>query len=167
MGRCAACCPGHGGEFDWGTVDALTDAAQERGQPKFSSLIGIIFSSSWAKTSRRTIAEYGLDGDRVMTSSVSRVPDFECLPVDRHVGGRLREMRVSRGLDVIFIARALGVPVPLVAAWEQGTKRIPADQMVALAELFFCPLAAFFKGMKGVCLEDAENLLRHQALNSH
>jgi len=52
------------------------------------------------------------------------------------LAGRLRELRVDRSLTQPVVAKALGVSVPLVSAWEHGKYLPSAEHVEAYARLF-------------------------------
>ena len=65
-------------------------------------------------------------------------------PVDRHVGRRIRGKRRALGLSEDDLAKALGVDVARIRAYERGTERVPSEHMVRLSELMEVPLSYFF-----------------------
>ena len=66
------------------------------------------------------------------------------LTIDQHVGKRLQIVRRSHGLSIKTLGRALDVPVETLRRWEDGSKRIPAHQLLQLSQLLSCPLTTFF-----------------------
>jgi hypothetical protein len=72
--------------------------------------------------------------------STSRPPT----QLDLHLGGRLRLLRIARGLSREEVASFLGVTVREVHAHERGLRRIPADRLVDYAELLEVRLSRFF-----------------------
>jgi transcriptional regulator with XRE-family HTH domain len=65
-------------------------------------------------------------------------------PVDRHVGRRIRGKRRALGLTEDDLAKALGIDVARIRAYEQGTERVPSEHMVRVSELMEVPLSYFF-----------------------
>jgi transcriptional regulator with XRE-family HTH domain len=67
---------------------------------------------------------------------------------DRHVGRRVRERRLQRGLSLAEMARALGVSAQQVRKYEAGVNGIPAARLPALATLLGVPTAWFFEELE-------------------
>jgi transcriptional regulator with XRE-family HTH domain len=67
--------------------------------------------------------------------------------IDRHVGSRLRQLRLSRGVDAQDLARRLGISVARLAALEEGRERIAAETMRQLSRILRAPPTEFFTGM--------------------
>ncbi len=65
-------------------------------------------------------------------------------PIDRHVGRRIRGKRRALGLAEGELAKALGVDVNLIRAYEHGTERVPSERLVRLSEIMDVPLSYFF-----------------------
>ena len=63
-------------------------------------------------------------------------------PVDRHVGRRIRGKRRALGLTEEGLAKALGVDVDRIGAYERGTERVPS--MVRISEIMEVSLSYFF-----------------------
>jgi transcriptional regulator with XRE-family HTH domain len=64
--------------------------------------------------------------------------------VDRHVGRRIRGKRRALGLTEDDLAKALGMDVARIRAYERGTERVPSEHMVRLSEHMEVPLSYFF-----------------------
>ena len=67
---------------------------------------------------------------------------------DQHVGRRVRELRVQRGLSLAEVAASLGVSTQQVRKYEAGRNGIPAARLPALAGCLGVPLAWFFDGLE-------------------
>ena len=65
-------------------------------------------------------------------------------PVDRHVGRRIRGKRRALGLTEADLAKALGVEVDTIQAYERGTQRVPSEHLVRLGEFMEVELSYFF-----------------------
>lgn len=65
-------------------------------------------------------------------------------PVDRHVGRRIRGKRRALGLSEDDLAKALGVDVSRIRAYERGIERVPSEHLVRLAEIMEVPMSYFF-----------------------
>ena len=67
--------------------------------------------------------------------------------IDRHVGSRLRQLRLSRGVDRQDLARRLGVSATRLEAFEDGRERISAETMRQLSRILRAPPTEFFAGL--------------------
>lgn len=66
---------------------------------------------------------------------------------DRHVGRRIREARIQRGLSLAELGARLGVSTPQARKYEAGRNAIPATRLPALAAGLGVDLAFFFEGL--------------------
>lgn len=64
-----------------------------------------------------------------------------------HLGMTLESFRLGRSISQEQLAEALRITSADVAAYENGTRRIPPIQLVAMAKLLDHPLSAFFGGI--------------------
>jgi transcriptional regulator with XRE-family HTH domain len=64
--------------------------------------------------------------------------------LDRHLGGRLRVLRISQGLSRAEMAVLLRVSPEEVRAYERGMRRISPARLVEYAELLEVRLSRFF-----------------------
>lgn len=71
----------------------------------------------------------------------------EIHPVDRHVGHRLRLMRVQRGVSQTTLADGLGITFQQIQKYEKGTNRVSASRLHDIAKLLAVPIVAFFDGL--------------------
>jgi transcriptional regulator with XRE-family HTH domain len=67
---------------------------------------------------------------------------------DRHVGRRVRERRVQRGLSLAALAAALGVSTQQARKYEAGVNGIPAARLPTLAALLGVQPAWFFEELE-------------------
>jgi len=74
--------------------------------------------------------------------------DSERNPVDVHVGGRVRFLRISAGVSEQELGAALGVTAERMRAYESGATRIGPSLLYDVSKLLQCPPTAFFEGMK-------------------
>ena len=65
-------------------------------------------------------------------------------PIDRHVGRRIRGKRRALGLSEDSVAKALGVDIALIGAYERATERVPSAHLVRLSEILGVSLSYFF-----------------------
>jgi transcriptional regulator with XRE-family HTH domain len=72
-----------------------------------------------------------------------KTPNF----IDRHVGSRLRQLRLSRGVAAQDLARMLGISASRLAALEEGRERIAAETMRQLSRVLRAPPSEFFEGL--------------------
>lgn len=66
---------------------------------------------------------------------------------DLHVGAKLRELRMARGLSQMDIADALEKTFQQIQKYERGVNRISASVLYALAQHLGVPITAFFEGL--------------------
>ena len=67
---------------------------------------------------------------------------------DIHVGRRVRERRVQRGLSLAEVAAALGISTQQVRKYEAGRNGIPAARLPALAECLGVTLCWLFEELQ-------------------
>lgn len=67
--------------------------------------------------------------------------------VDRHVGGRIREGRVTLGLTQGALAALLGLTFQQVQKYEAGTNRVGASRLWQLAKALRVTPGWFFEGL--------------------
>lgn len=65
-------------------------------------------------------------------------------PIDRHVGRRIRGKRRALGLSEESLAKALGVAILQLDAYERATERVPSAHLIRLSELLGVSLSYFF-----------------------
>lgn len=82
-----------------------------------------------------------------------RLPDGTANPVDLHVGAKLRESRLKRGLSQERLAEEMGITFQQVQKYEKGLNRIGASRLWDLAQVLGEPISYFYEGMD----EDAKN----------
>ena len=67
---------------------------------------------------------------------------------DIHVGRRVRERRVQRGLSLAMLATALGVSTQQVRKYEAGCNGIPAARLPVLAAFLGVSVCWLFDGLE-------------------
>lgn len=70
-------------------------------------------------------------------------------PVDRHVGARLRALRIQRGLSQGAVAERVGLTFQQLQKYEKGTNRVSASKLFELAGILDVPVQEFFLGIAG------------------
>ena len=65
-------------------------------------------------------------------------------PVDRHVGRRVCEKRISLGYNQSDLGRALGLTFQQVQKYEKGANRVSASRLHQVATALGCSVADFF-----------------------
>jgi len=65
--------------------------------------------------------------------------------IDAFVGHRIRLRRKALGMDEENLGAALGVPVAQVRRYEQGTRRVCAAQLLAMADVLQVHFTFFFE----------------------
>ncbi|QQQ17425.1 helix-turn-helix transcriptional regulator [Brevundimonas vitis] len=68
-------------------------------------------------------------------------------PVDRHVGRRVCERRISLGFNQSDLGRALGLTFQQIQKYEKGSNRISASKLWDIARFFKVDVAYFFEGL--------------------
>ena len=68
-------------------------------------------------------------------------------PVDVHVGGRVRERRVSLGMSQTDLGEYLRLTFQQIQKYEKGKNRISASKLWALSHFFEVPVEWFFEGL--------------------
>ena len=68
-------------------------------------------------------------------------------PVDVHVGGRVRERRVSLGISQAKLGEYLRLTFQQIQKYEKGKNRISASKLWALSHFFEVPVEWFFEGL--------------------
>ncbi len=68
-------------------------------------------------------------------------------PVDIHVGKKIREARLVRGLTQSGVAKLLGLSFQQLQKYETGYNRVSASKMFELSQMLEVPPAYFFEGL--------------------
>jgi len=68
-------------------------------------------------------------------------------PVDRHVGRRVCEKRLSLGFNQSDLGRALGLTFQQIQKYEKGANRISASKLWDIARFFKVDIGYFFEGL--------------------
>jgi len=68
-------------------------------------------------------------------------------PVDVHVGGRVRSLRVSAGMSEDELSATLGVTAEKMRAYESGAARIGPALLYEVSKVLHCAPTAFFDDM--------------------
>lgn len=68
-------------------------------------------------------------------------------PVDRHVGRRVCEKRISLGYNQSDLGRALGLTFQQIQKYEKGANRISASKLFDIARFFKVDIGYFFDGL--------------------
>lgn len=80
-------------------------------------------------------------------------------PTDVHVGHRLREVRIMRGLTQTQLGERLGISFQQVQKYEKGTNRIGSSRLWDMCGILDVPVTFFFDGLGGDS-EDQEKVSR-------
>ena len=68
-------------------------------------------------------------------------------PVDRYVGRRVCEKRISLGYNQSDLGRALGLTFQQIQKYEKGVNRISASKLFDIARFFKVDVGYFFEGL--------------------
>jgi transcriptional regulator with XRE-family HTH domain len=82
--------------------------------------------------------------------------------IDRHVGKRLRQLRLARGMDLADLSGLLGVSAPRLLQFEEGRERLSADLMRRLSKILTVQPSEFFAGFSRNGAEAAEEVFGSQ-----
>ena len=119
-----------------------------------SVVIQAIFSftrhSSWGQDSGLTLSE--IYSELLMAKRKHKRRRHTILrdgpdPVDVHVGGRVREHRVSLGMSQGKLGEYLRLTFQQIQKYEKGTNRISASKLWTLSHFFKVPVEWFFEGL--------------------
>jgi transcriptional regulator with XRE-family HTH domain len=67
--------------------------------------------------------------------------------VDRHVGSRLRLLRMQAGMSQEALGKRLGLTFQQVQKYEKGQNRIGASRLYQLSRILRAPVGFFFEGL--------------------
>lgn len=81
-------------------------------------------------------------------------------PTDVHVGKKVREARVAKGLSQGQLGGVLGVSFQQVQKYEKGTNRIGSSRLWGMSQALDVPIAYFFEGLNGPVKDDQRVLSR-------
>jgi transcriptional regulator with XRE-family HTH domain len=82
-------------------------------------------------------------------------------PVDTHVGKKLKQLRVLRGMTQTEVAQGLGISFQQVQKYELGRNRISASKLFEISRILNVAPSNFFEGLEGEPREDSG--LDHEA----
>lgn len=68
--------------------------------------------------------------------------------VDVHVGGRVKQRRLLRGLSQEQLGTSLGLTFQQVQKYEKGTNRISSSRLWEIATILGVPISFFYDGLK-------------------
>lgn len=68
-------------------------------------------------------------------------------PVDKHVGRRVCEKRISLGYNQSDLGRALGLTFQQIQKYEKGSNRISASKLWDISRFFKVDIGYFFEGL--------------------
>ncbi|MBA83365.1 helix-turn-helix domain-containing protein [Thalassobius sp. S69A] len=71
-------------------------------------------------------------------------------PVDEHVGKKLKNLRVLRGLTQTDVAKGLDISFQQVQKYELGRNRISASKLFEISRILDVPPSYFFDGLNEV-----------------
>ena len=68
-------------------------------------------------------------------------------PIDLHVGRRLRELRLLRGMSQSDLGKCVGVTFQQIQKYERGTNRVSASTLYEFATQLAVSVAFFYDGL--------------------
>ena len=69
--------------------------------------------------------------------------------IDRHIGERLRRLRVTKGLTQQQMADLIGVTYQQAHKYEKGINRVAAGRLYKMARVLGVDIGYFFEGLNG------------------
>ena len=79
-------------------------------------------------------------------------------PVDVHVGKKIREVRLLRGMTQVNVAEKLGLSFQQLQKYETGYNRVSASKMFEISQLLDVEPAYFFEGLPRSGMPEREAL---------
>ena len=76
-------------------------------------------------------------------------------PVDIHVGKKLKQLRVLRGMTQTEVAQGLGISFQQVQKYELGRNRISASKLFEISRILNVAPSSFFEGLEEEAPEDS------------
>lgn len=67
---------------------------------------------------------------------------------DVHIGLKIRERRIARGLSQAALAERLGITFQQVQKYESGANRVGGSRLWELSKALAVPVAYFFEGLE-------------------
>lgn len=86
-------------------------------------------------------------------------------PVDVHIGQRVREFRIAKGMSQTDLANAIGVSFQQVQKYESGANRIGGSRLWLISQSLDVPVDSFFDGLAGSNDRDGERPLSRAAID--
>jgi transcriptional regulator with XRE-family HTH domain len=88
-------------------------------------------------------------------------------PIDVHVGARLRQRRLTRGVSQEKLGEQLGVTFQQIQKYEKGSNRIGASRLFEVSRILDIPVGYFYEGLPevgvlGNGLSEAGSAFEHQ-----
>ena len=66
---------------------------------------------------------------------------------DVHIGQRVREARLAKGLSQTELGNSLGISFQQVQKYEKGTNRIGSGRLWSISKVLGTPISFFFEGL--------------------
>jgi transcriptional regulator with XRE-family HTH domain len=80
--------------------------------------------------------------------------------LEAEMGKRLAARRRALGLTEVELAARAGTPDVRIAKWEAGKERIPARDLLTLAQVLQCNISYFFEGLPNIPRSKLRNYVR-------
>ncbi len=85
-------------------------------------------------------------------------------PTDVHVGQRVREARLAKGMTQTDLGNALGISFQQVQKYEKGTNRVGSSRLWEICKVLDQPITFFFEGLSRGAAGDPEPALSSRAI---
>jgi transcriptional regulator with XRE-family HTH domain len=85
-------------------------------------------------------------------------------PTDVHVGQRIREARLAKGMTQTDLGNSLGISFQQVQKYEKGTNRVGSSRLWEVCKVLDQPITFFFEGLSRGGTGDPEPALSSRAI---
>jgi len=79
-------------------------------------------------------------------------------PIDIHVGSRIRQRRIMKGMSQTNLGDALGLTFQQVQKYERGTNRVGASRLWDLSHVLDVPIMYFYEDMDASVIGNSPRL---------
>ncbi|MEK9753341.1 MAG: helix-turn-helix transcriptional regulator [Rhodospirillaceae bacterium] len=85
-------------------------------------------------------------------------------PTDVHVGQRIREARLAKGMTQTDLGNSLGISFQQVQKYEKGTNRVGSSRLWEVCKVLDQPITFFFEGLGRGSMGEPEPALSSRAI---
>jgi len=80
-------------------------------------------------------------------------------PIDKFVGGRVRQQRMFVGMSQEQLGSKLGLTFQQIQKYENGANRVSASRLWEMSKIFEVPICFFFEGTEAKHEEHLQNVV--------